>query len=91
MIKKDETLKLKNELEKVRFSKDVIDNPNLVRILDRTIDQAENNDSALYIGSRLYYQLQQYEFAKNFNVPKVIHDLQATLAGYAGQSSSSMT
>ena len=43
MIKKDETLKLKNELEKVRFSKDVIDNPNLVRILDRTIDQAENN------------------------------------------------
>lgn len=55
MIKKDETLKLKNELEKVRFSKDVIDNPNLVRILDRTIDQAENNDSALYIGSRLYY------------------------------------
>lgn len=34
MIKKDETLKLKNELEKVRFSKDVIDNPNLVRILD---------------------------------------------------------
>ncbi|MEK3587093.1 hypothetical protein [Lactobacillus crispatus] len=54
MIKKDETLKLKNELEKVRFSKDVIDNPNLVRILDRTIDQAENNDSALYIGSNAW-------------------------------------
>ena len=91
MTRKNTTLELKNKLEKVRFSKDVIDNADLTKILDKAIDQAESNDSALYIGSRLYYQLQQYEFAIDFNVPQSIHELQAELAGYAGQSSSSMS
>lgn len=91
MIRKNKTLELKNKLEEVRFNKEVIDDITLVKILDKAIDQAENNDSVLYIGSRLYHQLQQYEFKHDFKVPKTIHKLQAELAQYAGQSSSSMT
>lgn len=91
MIRKNKTLELKNKLEEVRFNEEVIDDITLVKILDKAIDQAENNDSVLYIGSRLYYQLQQYEFKHDFKVPKIIHKLQAELAQYAGQSSSSMT
>lgn len=45
----------------------------------------------VYIGSRLYRKIQQYEFAHNFKVPACIKELQASLAGYAGQASSSLT
>lgn len=84
-------VELKNQLEETRSDSEVLHNEYLLKLLDKGIDELEDNDSAVYVGSRLYLKIREYEFGQDFKVPQVIKNLEAKLANYGGAGSSSLT
>lgn len=84
----DSKLKFKNELEEIRFSKEVEDNRELSKIFDEAIDRAENGEAEATIFSRVYYLVFLYIEAHHFKAPRQVMNFINQAEGSVGSGSS---